>query len=150
MTLPKQRRDESDADYAARLEASREAWKERQRKYYEANKEAVKEKNRKYREAKTLVDAKGKPLRSDFTRPQRPMLLTKMIIKVAEDFCRNYGFPLECKWDNDVLVHAAQAIRNSPELNGAANPWYGTDFLCPGLVDNRWAKSVRRSWRDKL
>jgi len=207
MTLPKQKKNESDADYAVRLErakerkrkyyrdnreaqqkhsreyyhankearreysrkyheankevkrernrryheANREAIRERKVKHYEANREAETERSRKYREAKMLASAKGKPLRPDFRRAQRPKLLTKLILKVAEDFCRNYGFSLECKWDTDVLRHAAKTIRNSPELDGAANPWYGTDYLCPAVVDSRaWASHIRRCWRNKI
>ena len=209
MALLKQRKDESDADYAARLEeakrrkrerdreryqANSEAVKERVRNYYRANKEAVRKQKREYsqknreainkreceryhankeainekrrnhyranieavrkrdrerREARTLASAKGKPLTADFRRAHRPKMLSLLIVKVAEDFCRNYGFPLECKWDTDVLVHAAQTIRNSPELYDAANPWYGTDFLCPALLGAHWARNFRRAWRDK-
>ena len=188
MSLPKQKKDESDTDYAARLAAARESarkyreankevrreytrkWKqankeatteynrkwqeankEKQLKYREARKEMKREYDRKYNEAKTLASAKGRPLRADFRRARRPRLLTELLLKVAEDFCRNYGFPLDNKWDSDVLKHAAQTIRNSPELDGAANPWYGTDYLCPGVVNAKgWSTRVRRNWRNKL
>ena len=129
--------------------ANRETALERGRERYYANREAILERRRKENEAKVLAEAKGKQLKADLTRPQRPRLLTELILKVAEDFCRNHGFPLECKWDTDVLKHAAQTIRNSPELYDAANPWYGTDFLCPGLVDSTWAKGIRKTWRNK-
>ena len=192
MTLPKQKKNESDADYAARLEAvravrrryyqanreailehkreyrkankelfkeiarkryqaNREAMLEQNREYREANKEAIKEKNLKKREAKALATAKGRPLRSDFQRAQRPQVLTKLIIKVAEDFCRNYGFPLESRFDTDILRHAAETVRDSPELDGAANPWYGTDYLSPALIGhNNWASKLRLVWRNKV
>ena len=191
MTLPKQKKNESDADYAARLKAARErqreyrqanrearreyerkyreanrehrrkydrkwrevnkeAFREKARKWREANKEVVKGYKRKYREAKSLASAKGKPLRSNLLRASRPKMLTELLIKVAEDFCRNHGLPLECKLDTDVLKHAAKTIRNSPELDGAANPWYGTDYLSPGVVNTGWAKSLRRTWRNKV
>ena len=195
MALPKQRKDESDADYAARLEkgkeqkreyyqankeailaqkreyhqANKEAKKEYDRKYREANREAIRERDRKwreanreaqkdykrkyqrkYREAKSLASAKGKPLRANFARASRPKMLTELLIKVAEDFCRNYGFPLERKLDTDILKHAAETIRNSPELYGAANPWYGTDYLSPGIVNSKWARNFRYHWRNKV
>ena len=51
MTLPKQRANESDADYAVRLEKSKKANKEATRKWSKANREARKERNRKYYEA---------------------------------------------------------------------------------------------------
>ena len=132
-------------------EANKEAARESARRWREANKEATVEYRRKRTEARVLASAKGKPLTSNFTRARRPKMLTKLIIKVAEDFCRNYGFPLECKLDADVLKHAAETIRNSPELDGAANPWYGTDYLCPGVLgETCWAKNFRRTWRDRV
>ena len=164
MALPKQRKDESDADYAVRAERAKEARREQNRKYYEANKEAVNERIRRYREAnreairerkakhyeaKVLANAKGKPLQSNLKRAKRPKMLSRLVIKIAEDFCRNYGFPLERKWDTDVLKHASNTIRNSPELDGAANPWYGTDWLHPAVVTSVWTKDFRQSWRDK-
>ena len=41
MALPKQRKGESDTDYAVRLEASKKRNKEYKRKYYQANREAI-------------------------------------------------------------------------------------------------------------
>ena len=171
MTLPKQKKDESDADYAARLEkikesrkeylrkwreANRDYWRkwqethkehrrEYRRKYREGNREALTEKDRRRREVKAFASAKGKPLQANFARAKRPKILSNLILKVAEDFCRNHGFPLESKWDPDILRHAAEKIRNSPELYDAANPWYGTDYLSSGVVSDRyWAHNFRR------
>ena len=180
MTLPKQRKDEPDADYAVRLEEAKKRNSERDRKKYEANREAflarakeyrktrkevVKETQRRYREkhredikrrdreryeAKVLADAKGRPLKNNYRRRPRPAILSRLIIKVAEDFCRNYGFSLERKLDADILRHAAETVLNSPELYGAANPWYGTDFLCPALVKGPdWPYDFKKKWRNK-
>jgi len=132
-----------------RRAANKEAKQEYNRRYYAANREARKEYQRNYNTAKILDHAKGKPLTADLRRAHRPQLLTKLVIKVAEDFCRNHGFPLERKWDSDVLKHAAKTIRDSPELDGTVNPWYGTDYLHPAAIGKRgWAGKIKKRWRD--
>lgn len=188
MSLPKQRKNESDADFAVRLEAAREATRERRRKYRKANKEAISERNRKYyeankeavrkrieectrkrREAKTLANAKGKPLRSDFSKAQRPKMLTKLILQEAEWVCEYWGVSQDQKWDTPVLRQAAAHIRDFPfyplrhfepgesiayaEANGLmhpTNPWYGTDYLHDSTInDGNWASKIRSNWRNK-
>lgn len=182
MTLPKQKANESDADYAVRLEAAREArreynrkyrevyngkeaTKEHQRQYYEANKEAYQERSRKWRKAnpeacreqvrrykrrKTLAHAKGKPLRSDLQRAQRPVMLTRLILQEAEKFCLKWGFEVERKLDTDVIRQAARTIRDSVDLNGEPNPWYCTDYLHESLISGyRWAGQIRQSYRKR-
>lgn len=71
-------------------------------------------------------------------------MLTRLILQEAERFCLEYGFSLECKLDSDMLRHAAETIRNSPELGGAPNPWYGTDYLNKSLItSSSWASRIR-------
>lgn len=157
MTLPKQKKDESDADYAIRLEkareairesdrksnrkyreANREAVLERKRKYREANREAIRERFRKYREAKVLASAYGKPLKSNFSRAQRPKILQVEIVAEAKRLCREYGFPQEAYVDKDWLTAAARSIRDNPvypnvlpleQVTEITNPWYNSDYL---------------------
>jgi len=226
MSLPKQKANESDADYATRLEAAKEARRERNRKYrqankeaarernrkyYEANKEAAKERNRKYRQAnkeairerhrkyrqankeaarerhrkyyeanrevekerklkrykaKVLANAKGKPLKNDFSKAARPKMLTELLLQEAENFCLEYGFDVEQKFDNDVLRQAARAIRTNPfypvvvpeeeviayynEHGGITNPWYCTDYLHESTITSKnWGSNLRRVWQNR-
>lgn len=164
MALPKQRENESDSDFAVRLEKRKEADREYHRKWREANREAVREKNRKYREAnreavrghdrryrenKILAQAKGKPLQSNFSRGQRPRMLTRLIHQEAKNFCLEWGFEVERSLDNDVLRQAARNIRDSAELNGEPNPWYGTDFLHESAIADRCWPGVFRRYLSK-
>jgi len=199
MVLPKQKADESDSDFAVRLEKSKEAKREaarqyyqanreyfleRRKRHYEANREALLEYGRKNRErrtenqrrwrknnperarelrrkchhknyrkwsdAKTLAHAKGKPLRSNFTRAQRPQMLTRLLLQEAENFCLEWGFKVEQKFDTDVLLQAARTIRDSVDLNGEPNPWYCTDYLHESTITgNNWSYTIRRTWRNK-
>lgn len=175
MPLPKQRANESDSDFAVRLEKSRqaareyretnkEALKEKRRRYYEANREAIGERRRRYyeankeankearrkrdrrcREAKILAQAKGKPLQNNFHRAQRPRMLSRLIRQEAKNFCLEWGFEMERSVDNDVLRQAARNIRDSAELSGEPNPWYGTDFLHESVITQEsWPRGFRR------
>ena len=198
--LPKQRKNESDADFAVRLKtakknrqerqrkwreanreaanerhrewykANREAELERARKYREANREAVNERKRKWREANTLTHAKGRPLRRDFSKTQRPKMLTKLILQEAEWVCEYWGISQDQKWDTPVLRQAAVHIRDFPfyplrhfepgesiayaEANGLTrptNPWYHTDYLHDSTInDVNWACRIRTRWRNKV
>lgn len=174
MSLPKQRPGESDSDYQARLEdakrrkreylrqyreANKEAIGEYYRQWYEAHKEAMSEYQRQYREAnkearrewrnaKILAHAKGKPLKSNLIRAQRPRLLTKLLLEMAEVVVKDWGFG--DKWDTHVLREAAARIRNSRYLAGKENPWYCTDYLHESLVGtNDWATRLRKRHRTR-
>jgi hypothetical protein len=69
MALPKQRANESDSDFAVRLEKSKEARRKSQRKYREANREAVRKRNRKYN--RKYREANGEALRERNRESQR-------------------------------------------------------------------------------
>lgn len=132
-------------------EANHEKELERIRKWKEANREEVREYNRKYHEANVLKHAKGKPLRSDYLKAARPHILTRLLLKVAKDFCLEWNFPVEQMFDEVVLRSAARTVRESPFLNGERNPWYGTDYLHESTVTSRvWAYKLARSWRNRV
>ena len=149
-------------------EANKEALKEYYRRYREANKEAVKEHDRKWREAETLKHAKGKPLNSDYSRAQRPVILTRLIISEAKRFCSEWGFTEEQAFDSDVLRTAARSIRDNPfyptvvppeefelyvrenEITKPTNPWYNTDYLHESAITPvDWGYSLRVRWKSK-
>ncbi len=198
MTLRKQRPQENDKDFALRLEKAREAANESNRKYREANKEAVKESSRKYREAnkeaerernrkwreankeavrgrkrkyheaETLKHAKGKRLRSNYSRAQRPVILTRLIITEAKRFCAEWGFTEEQAFDSDVLITAARSVRDNPfyptvvppeefelyirenEITKPTNPWYNTDYLHESAITSvGWGYKLRKRWESR-
>lgn len=131
-------------------EANREKARESCREWREANPERARESGRRCREANTLKHAKGKPLKSDYRKAARPVILTKLLLQTAKDFCLEWDFPVEQMFDEDVLRSAARTVRESPFLNGERNPWYGTDYLHESTVTSRgWAYSLAKAWRNR-
>lgn len=136
-------------------EANREKELERKRRYREANREKVREGNRESRrkcsEANTLKHAKGKPLRSNYLKAQRPRILTRLLLQVAKDICLEWDFPVEQMFDAVVLRCAASTVRESPFLNGERNPWYCTDYLHRSTVEHKaWPYNLAKTWRNRV
>lgn len=128
-------RKESDRKYRETHRAQRRQY-DRNRQQLPEVKARRNETARLRYERKVLASSKGKPLRSNLTKPARPAMLTRLILQEAERFCLEYGFSLEC-----MLREAARTIRDSVELNGAVNPWYCTDYLHDSRTTESWWSS---------
>jgi len=93
-------------------------------------------------------------------------MLTLLLLQEAENFCLEWGFEVERKFDTDVLRQAARAIRENPfypvvvpqeemiayynEHGGITNPWYCTDYLHESTITHKcWASTIRGTWRNK-
>ena len=163
-------RKESARKYRESHRAQRRAY-DRQRQQLPEVKARRNETARLRYERKVLASSKGKPLRSDFTKPARPAMLTRLILQEAESFCLKYGFSLECKLDSDVLEWAAETIRDNPfypvvvhaeemvayhDEHGITNPWYRTEYLHDSLITkSSWSSGIRCKakrdvWRKEL
>jgi len=166
-------RKESDRKYRESHRAQRRAY-DRKRQQLAEVKARRNETARQRHELKVLAQAKGKSLRSNFTKAARPKMLTRLILQEAEWVCEFWGISQDQKWDTNVLRQAASHIRDFPfypirhfelgesinyvrknGLTHPTNPWYCTDYLHESTITKKhWAYGFRAraraaQWRAK-